>query len=600
MKRGSGTWILVLGVIAAGGAVLATSGGGLFRDEEEKPIEGVAARRGPLVISEIVRGNLAAKNSLTLRNEIEGRTTILTLVDEGTLVEPGDVVVELDTAELADRLVVQRIAQQNAAADYTKAREQLAIQRIQNESDIAEAKLQLSFARMDLEKYTIQDGEWTHEIKQAEETIKLAEEELSRAAARLEWTQKLYEQGFAQGLELETDKASWERSMVELEQARRDKALKEQYGHKRKLEELKAAVETMERDVQKVEKQALARLADFEAGEASAKIEWELEQTKLTKIEEQLTKGKIRSPIRGMVVYYRENSRWGSSEPVQEGKEVHEREEIVSIPREGGMIVEASLHETVLKEVEIGQSCRINIDAIPGVSFHGRVEFVAVLADSNAWFANPNQRVYRSEISIENGVPEMRPGMSCSVEILVAELENVVYVPVQCVFFDGGETVAFVRKLGGVEMRQVEVGLDNSKLVEVKNGLEDGDIVLLSPPAGFKPKPSPIEEELEEPDELQFPGADLGRGRQEGRPGEQGPPQARGSDEGGRSDDGERGPRRDGEWREPRPAGAGGPGNGEDDRGQGSEEGKDSGGGSSAAGTSSARSTASGSTEGSQ
>ncbi len=493
MKTGIGIGILVLGVLLAGGAVLAT-GGSFFGDEDEKALEGVVARRGPLVISEIVRGNLAAKNSVTLRNEIEGRSTILTLIEEGTLVEEGDVIAELDTSALADRLVMQKIDEQQAQADATKAREQLAIQMIQNESDIAKAKLDLDFALLDLEKYTIEDGEWVHELKKFEETIKLSQEELSRAAVKLEWTKKLYDQGFAQGLELEADQAAVERTEVEIEQARRDKALQETYGHRRKLAELKSAVETMQRDVAKTEKQANAKLADFQAAEASTQIRWDLEKEKLKKIEEQLGKGKIIAPVRGMVVYARENSRWGSSEPVQEGGEVHERQEIATIPREGGMIVDASLHETVLKKVQIGQNCRITIDALPDRAFEGKVDFVAVLADSNAWFANPNQRIYRSEISIGNGVPEMRPGMSCSVEIMVAELQDVVYVPVQCVFFDGGETIAFVRKDGAVERRPVEVGLDNSKLVEVKTGLADGELVLLTPPPSFKPKATPTPE----------------------------------------------------------------------------------------------------------
>ena len=52
------------------------------------------------------------------------------------------------------------------------------------------------------------------------------------------------------------------------------------------------------------------------------------------------------------------------------------------------MIVEASLHETVLDRVEVGMPCAIEIDALPGQSFTGRVDFVAVGRQTH------NARVY--------------------------------------------------------------------------------------------------------------------------------------------------------------------------------------------------------------
>ena len=487
-------WIGAITVVLLATGAFAFRPGGWLRTKSEVNLEGVPVRRGELRITEVVSGNLAAKNSLSLRSELEGRTTVLSLIDEGTVVEAGDLICELDTSELQDDLVVQKISEQNSAADFTKAREQFEIQKIQNTSDIAEAELMLEFARLDLEKYTIDDGEWVHEQKKAEEAIKLKEEEQKRAEAQLEWTQKLFDQGFAQGTELEADQAQVARVTVEVEQARRDLALKLNYGHQRALAELQAEVETRERDLEKVRKQAEARLADFLAAKNSAEIRWDLEKEKLRKIEEQIAKGEVRAPDRGMVIYARERSRWGQGEPVQEGAEVRERQELVTIPREGGMIVEASLHETVLDKVQLGQLCSIQVDALPALSFTGRVAYVAVLPDANAWYANPNQRVYKAEIAIENAVRDLRPGMSASVEILVAELEDVHYVPVQSIFLDGGETIAFVKLDGRVETREVEVGLDDGKLVEVKSGLEEGELVLLSAPAGFEPRPGTEQE----------------------------------------------------------------------------------------------------------
>jgi hypothetical protein len=82
----------------------------------------------------------------------------------------------------------------------------------------------------------------------------------------------------------------------------------------------------------------------------------------------------------------------------------------------------------------------------------------------------------------------MRPGMSCNVEILVEDLQDVLFIPRQCVFFDGRETVVFQNQAGEITRRVVEVGPDNAQFVTLLAGLSQGDVVLLSPPPDFKPE----------------------------------------------------------------------------------------------------------------
>jgi hypothetical protein len=152
----------------------------------------------------------------------------------------------------------------------------------------------------------------------------------------------------------------------------------------------------------------------------------------------------------------------------------------------------------VVEQVSVGQRVIVRVDALPGREFSGVVKFKAVLPDQNTRWANPNLRVYRTEIEIQNPVAEMRPGMSCSVEVLVADLENAIHVPVQAIFLRGGETVAFVDGAEGIEVRPVHVGRHNTAWVEIVEGLEEGELVLLSQPGGFE-LDAALEDEEEEP-----------------------------------------------------------------------------------------------------
>jgi hypothetical protein len=195
-----------------------------------------------------------------------------------------------------------------------------------------------------------------------------------------------------------------------------------------------------------------------------------------------------------MVVYAQQDSggRMGGSQPIQEGTSVRERQDIVTIPSATGMVAQVSLHESVLKQVSVGQNCLLKIDALGVREFQGRVSFVAVLPDQNSWWANPNTRLYRTEVQILDGIPDMRPGMSCQIEILVDDIPNATYAPVQAVFRSGGDNIAFVTRPGGkYEERKVQVGRYTNNWVEIVSGLEVGELVMLTAPVGFSPAPAP-------------------------------------------------------------------------------------------------------------
>jgi hypothetical protein len=88
--------------------------------------------------------------------------------------------------------------------------------------------------------------------------------------------------------------------------------------------------------------------------------------------------------------------------------------------------------------------------------------------------------------------------MSCSVEILVESIENALSVPVQAIHRSGGKTICFVR---GAQ-REVEIGASSEAWVQILSGLEEGEIVALNPPAGFKPEPDPEGERAQPPSDF--------------------------------------------------------------------------------------------------
>jgi len=111
------------------------------------------AKRGPLTISVLESGTISPQEQIVLRNEVEGRTTIVSLVPDGSMVKKGDLLVELDASALKDAIIDQDILVQRAEAAYIGAKESLAVIENQAKSDIDVARLTLKFARQDLQQY---------------------------------------------------------------------------------------------------------------------------------------------------------------------------------------------------------------------------------------------------------------------------------------------------------------------------------------------------------------------------------------------------------------------------------------------------------------
>jgi HlyD family secretion protein len=122
--------------------------------------------------------------------------------------------------------------------------------------------------------------------------------------------------------------------------------------------------------------------------------------------------------------------------------------------------------------------------------FDGTVVEVSPLPDV-ALANSDDTKVYTTKVKIDNAIAGMRPGMATQVEFLLANRENVLAVPFQAVVrYEGKWHVAVKKPGGGIELRDVNVGLSNDKLVEITHGIESGDTVVLNPAALTANNPS--------------------------------------------------------------------------------------------------------------
>jgi len=472
--------VIVVGVLGAAGFAL-TRSAGLGSAREAQPTFHV--RKGPLTISVVESGTIKSLEQVSLKSEVEGQTTLIYLVPEGTRVQKGDLLVELDASKLQDELLQQQISVDNSEAAFIRARENVAVAKNQAESNISKAELDYQFAQEDVKQCV--EGTYPKEVKEAESNITLAREELERAAEKLKWSDRLYDEKYISQTELEADRLTHNRAQLNYELAVASLQLLQDYTSKRKLAQLESNVDQAKMALERVKLQANADIVQAEADLKAKETELRQQRSKFDKGERQIAKTKILAPRDGLVVYATSVQGGGGrrdTQPLQEGQAIRERQELIYLPSSESMMAQVSIHESSLEKVQIDMPVRVSVGALPGQVFTGHVAKIAPLPDAQSAWLNPDLKVYPAQIYLDNTHSELRTGMNCQAEIIVEQHSDALYVPVQAVTRVGGEPTVYLREHARFRPQTIKIGMDNNSMVHVLAGLEPGQEVSLTPP----------------------------------------------------------------------------------------------------------------------
>ncbi len=482
MKRKTGKALVAAAAVAIAGAA---AFGVLRRETDESAAEEALwteARRGELVIDISENGEIKPSEQITLKSEVPGRNSILYIVPEGTVVEQGQLLVELDVASKREDLVNQQIAVQNAESALEMKREDLEIAKNQAASDIELAEQGLAFAKEDLVRY--EEGEYPNKLSEARGTVALAEQTLEQARQKHEWSKRLHAESFLSESELKADELSFRHAELSLQNARGSLELLEKYTHKRDLETLLSDVRQKTSALDRTRRKAASSILQEESALRAKQSEYNRQKQKLDTLERDISKARIIAPMAGQVIYATSNARpWDNNEPLKEGVEVWERRDLIILPTAETFIASTIIHESSLSAIATGMPVSVTCDALPGREFAGTLSKIAPMPDTGRRWMNPDLKEYPAEVSIDGGMGELKSGMGCKVRILVERHEDAVSVPVQCVVRVDGEPCVWTRGQDGAPVRRkVQIGLDNGRFMHITGGLNGGERVMLAPP----------------------------------------------------------------------------------------------------------------------
>jgi HlyD family secretion protein len=439
-------------------------------------------KRGDMLISVVEGGALKAVKESIIRSEFEGISRIISIVPEGTYAKQGDILVELDSSELKDRVNQQEVTYQNNDFAFIQAKENLSIQQSLVESQIKEAELRVEFAKSDLEKYI--EGDAPQQINTATNAIIIRREQLQRAQDKLEWTQQLFKKGYASKSEQEADSLSLVQARIAVDQAEEDLRLFRKYDLPKSQRRLESAWEQSKLELDRLRQRTSNQLAQAEANLRTSQRALELTHEKLKELKQQLENAKIKAPQDGLVVYASSSFGDRGQMLIEEGAQVRQRQEIIKLPDVSQMIVEIRVHESHVLQIRPGLEAYVTVDSIPDRRFKAKVTKVAVLPNSQDRWMNPNLKVYSTDVLIEDELPDLKPGASARAEIIVTNLVNALTIPLQAVTTVKGKQVCYVQNGAGLTPVPVTVGNFNDQFIEIRAGLNEGDQIALTPPPG--------------------------------------------------------------------------------------------------------------------
>lgn len=239
-------------------------------------------------------------------------------------------------------------------------------------------------------------------------------------------------------------------------------------------------------------KQGIAKMSEVEA-------ELSKNQNMVQMINEAAMEFTVQAPENGMVVYRRD---W-RGQKLTTGGNVNAWDPVVAeLPDMSVMESITYVNEVDIQKIKPGQPVQIGLDADPDKRLTGEVSRVANIGEQR-----PNSDAKVFEVAIEVTKPDttLRPAMTTSNTIVVAEILEALYIPLETIHTADSLTYVFARRGGRTVRQEIQLGLLNENEAIVEAGLTEEDRLFLSIPTDTT---GVILQRLEQPEALASKGSE--------------------------------------------------------------------------------------------
>lgn len=141
------------------------------------------------------------------------------------------------------------------------------------------------------------------------------------------------------------------------------------------------------------------------------------------------------------------------------------------------LIATLKVDENNVLKIKEGQQAKINVDALDQNPWYGKVFSVSKIPSLN----KDGSYAYEVTIPLPQLGDKAFEGMNISATINIGTKKNVLTIPLNAIVFREGKTYVFLYEDGRAKEKEVIIGDMTMDEIEIKEGLKEGDLVIISP-----------------------------------------------------------------------------------------------------------------------
>jgi len=407
-----------------------------------------------------ITGDLSALNSAVISPKISGRLTSIS-IREGDHVTQGQVVAVLDQGDALSNVesmqaslesAKARLAQAVTNAEVTKTQTQIAIEQ-------AQANVNSALAKMEVVKKPSR----SQDRMVAENRINSAKANLDKAEADFKRNERLLKRGAISESAFDIVKTEYIVAQSDYKSTQDQLSLIDEGGRQEDISSANSQVDVAKGQLRDAKSNAAmnkVKAKDVLAAKAGV----QQAQAALDTAKRGLEYTYVKSPISGIV----------SARTSDPGQVVTPGQTLASIVDLGSLYLKAEISEKYLSTVRNGQSVSVNVDAMSGKVFQGKVTEIYPSGSTL-------NRNFSARISILGADSSLKPGMSASGEILTGKASRVLLVSKDAIDERKGIQSVFTIDSGKTAKRhQITVVREdrNYSQLGTPNDLKIGDVVV--------------------------------------------------------------------------------------------------------------------------
>jgi HlyD family secretion protein len=459
----------LVGVMSAGAVVVVTTTTYILVNRQTS-IQDIAALTIPVEAQNVTvritaSGRVVPIKSVPISPKNPGIVTELK-VEQGDRVEKGQIIAQMDSADVQAQILQYRANLQQAKAQLAEAAAGNRPQEIaQARARLAQAEAQLAEARA---------GNRPQEIAQAQAQVDAARANVNYTSQQLKRYEYLYKQG-AERKQLYDQALSEDNSAkANLREAEKGLALLQSGSRSEEISRLKATVQEARSALQLLEKGTRREvIAQRQASVAAAAAELKAAQVNL---EDTF----IRAPFAGIITQkYADEGAFVTPTTSASTSASATSSSIVALAQ--GLEVLAQVPEADIGRIKPGQQVDISADAYPEQVFKGRVRLIAPEA-----VREEGVTLFQVRVAIETGKQQLRSGLNVDLTFLGDKVQDALLVPTVAIVTEKGETGVLVPDENNrAKFRPVTIGAQIKNQTQILNGVKEGERVFVDPPKEY-------------------------------------------------------------------------------------------------------------------